>query len=370
MSGAIFQVTDRDGLCAFLREANQARKPFWVVDQGDAHADSAATRLDLSALDRVLFFDPDDLVVGVEVGQSMAALQALLAEKGMGLPVSSWFADETVGALVAKNRFGAERLFRGGVRDAVIGMTYATVDGRLIEVGGRVVKNVTGYDLSRLMVGNRGELAVLVSVNFKLSPLPKNPQTLVYQVDDWAAATTALVRARIPLDACQVRLDDGAAQIAVALTGSDARRADLRAQVTQICGDCLTSANEAAPTRLLTGPLFDDHRRLHGAHVYGRLATSALAALWGDLRTAPPSVGALLHPIGADLHLWGEETQLQALLKPRAGDGGTWVWEAAKAETTAQGAVFPPPKDLSLQAKIKKQFDPNRLLPNRFHGGA
>ncbi len=368
MTEALFQVTHREALLTFLSQVGPRRRPFWIADQGDRHADPDATQLDLTALNRVLFFDPDDLVVGVEVGKRVTELQALLAEKGMGLPVSGWFEDETVGAMVAKNRFGAERLFRGGIRDAVIGMTYATVDGRLIDVGGRVVKNVTGYDLSRLMVGNRGELAVLVAVNFKLSPLPKNPQTLVYQVDDWSAAASALVRARVPLDACQVRLDDGAAQLAVVVTGSEARRADLSAQVTQICGGPLATSAEAAYSRILTGPLFHETRP-QGAHVYGRLATSALAAHWRDLRTAPAGIEVLLHPIGADLHLWGDEARLQALLKARVLEGGSWVWESASPATTAKhGVVFPPPKDVSLQAKLKKQFDPNGLLPCRFHG--
>lgn len=368
MSAELCRPTDREALTAFLRTATQTRTPFWVADQGDAHEDAGATRLDLARLDRVLFFDPDDLVVGVEVGKPVAALQALLAEKGMVLPVSAWSETETIGGLVAKNRFGAERLFRGGVRDTVIGMTYATVDGRLIEVGGRVVKNVTGYDLSRLMVGNRGELAVLVAVNFKLSPLPKHPQTLVYQVDDWAAATAALVRARIPLDALQVRLGDGAAQLAMVVTGSDARRTDLCAQIARACGaENLAPASAKVRSSLLTGPVFDPGVLPTGAHAYGRFATSALLARWGDLRTAPAGVLVLLHPIGGDIHLHGEAARLQALMQARTADGGAWVWETAAGQAAK---VDPLPLEIALQRKLKHQFDPLGLLPGRFHGFA
>ena len=130
--------------------------------------------LSLKKLNGTRFFDPDDMVVGVEAGMSIRTLQGMLAEKNMVLPVNPWFPDSCVGSVVACNDYGPNRMDMGGLRDCIIGIEYINGKGELVQAGGKVVKNVSGYDLTRMMLGSQGGLGVITAVNFKVSPRPVN----------------------------------------------------------------------------------------------------------------------------------------------------------------------------------------------------
>jgi glycolate oxidase FAD binding subunit len=132
----------------------------------------------LKHLKRLLAHVPEDMTVTVEAGMTLADLQAHLAPHGQWVPIDPPQPGSlTIGELLAFDRSGPRRLGYGGIRDHVIGMRVALADGRLIKSGGQVVKNVAGFDLLKLFIGDHGSLGVIVEVTFKLLPRPRASAT-------------------------------------------------------------------------------------------------------------------------------------------------------------------------------------------------
>src|SRR5438093_4592317 len=144
----------------------------------DAHArGEKILSFDLSALHRLLEHKAEDMTATVEAGMTSAELQKELAERGQWLPVDPPNpARLSIGALLATNASGPRRFSLGTVRDYLIGISVVLADGRVIHSGGKVVKNVAGYDLMKLFVGSRGSLGVIVEATFKVLPLPETEQ--------------------------------------------------------------------------------------------------------------------------------------------------------------------------------------------------
>lgn len=129
---------------------------------------------------KVRYYEASDLTAGVGAGMALADLQALLKRGGLWLPLDvSEGGKGTLGGIVATNESGPLRHFYGAPRDMVVGMQIATTEGKLVRTGGRVVKNVAGYDLGKLLIGSYGTLGVITEVNLKLFPLPAERQTFV-----------------------------------------------------------------------------------------------------------------------------------------------------------------------------------------------
>lgn len=145
----------------------------------------ASVRISTARMKRVLQYEPRDLTVSVEAGMPFAELNALLARNGQMIPLEGPYSDEaTVGGVVAANISGERRRLYGTARDLVIGMKFATLDGKLVQSGGMVVKNVAGLDMGKLMIGSFGTLAAIASVNFKLTPRPSVARTVLFAFDD------------------------------------------------------------------------------------------------------------------------------------------------------------------------------------------
>lgn len=136
--------------------------------------------LSLKDLNRVWYYEPADLVVSVEPGMKFGDLQHLLSRHRLWLPLDPAGGDRaTLGGILAANSAGPLRVHYGTPRDMTLGMKIATVDGKIVKTGGRVVKNVTGYDISKLMMGSYGTLGVIVEASFKLYPIPLGRVTFV-----------------------------------------------------------------------------------------------------------------------------------------------------------------------------------------------
>ncbi len=136
-------------------------------------ADPASVEVTTSRLDRVVDYPARDMTVTVEAGCRVALIQESLKLEGQRLPVDVPLAHRaTIGGAIASDAGGPRRFGYGTLRDYVIGIGCVTVDGRRFKAGGRVVKNVAGYDLCKLMVGSGGSLAVVTEVTLKLKPLP------------------------------------------------------------------------------------------------------------------------------------------------------------------------------------------------------
>ena len=125
--------------------------------------------LSTSHLNRILAYEPRDLTISVEAGITYAELSRVLAPHRQMIPLDPPFSERaTIGGIVASNSSGPRRRLFGTARDLVIGMKFATLEGKLIQSGGMVVKNVAGLDMAKLMIGSWGTLAAMTSINFKL----------------------------------------------------------------------------------------------------------------------------------------------------------------------------------------------------------
>jgi glycolate oxidase FAD binding subunit len=156
-------------------------------------AAEAAQAISLERLDAVTFYEPGDLVIGVQAGLRLEALARVLAAEGQWLPVDPPYADATLGGVLATNGSGPRRLGYGPIKDYVIGMSVLGPGGALTRSGGRVVKNVTGYDLHKLHVGAFGSLGVIVEVNLKVTPRPAVSAALALAVTGLPAAHRLLL---------------------------------------------------------------------------------------------------------------------------------------------------------------------------------
>lgn len=144
--------------------------------------------IDMSRLARVTAYDPNDLTLGVEAGISLREIESLLAEHRQFLPLAVPFAEKaSVGGTIASGIDGPLRQFYGTARDYALGMEFVTGEGVLTKSGGRVVKNVSGYDIHKVMIGALGTLGIVTNVNFRTFPLPEATRAFVAEfngVDD------------------------------------------------------------------------------------------------------------------------------------------------------------------------------------------
>jgi glycolate oxidase FAD binding subunit len=141
--------------------------------------------LDLTRMNRILAYDPRDLTLGVEPGARIEDLLQCLSEQRQFLPLAVPFTERaTIGGIVAANSSSPLRHSYGGVRDFCLGMEFVTGEGSAAKSGGRVVKNVTGYDLHKLLIGSLGTLGVITRVNFRTFPLPSAQGTFIASFSD------------------------------------------------------------------------------------------------------------------------------------------------------------------------------------------
>ncbi len=152
----------------------------------------AEIRVSTARMRRILSYEPADLTVSVEAGLPFTELSRELARNNQMIPLEGPFCeDSTVGGIVAANISESRRRLYGSARDLVIGMTFATLEGKLAQTGGMVVKNVAGLDIGKLLIGSFGTLAAIASVNFKLVPRPADSRTLLFSFVDAKSAFEA-----------------------------------------------------------------------------------------------------------------------------------------------------------------------------------
>lgn len=141
-------------------------------------------RLSTEALRGIKVYAPDDLYITVGAGTTLAEIQAFLTEKGKQLPLVSPWPDATIGGLVAANINSPQRMLYGSIRDLVLYMTVVLPDGRIIRTGRPIVKNVAGYDMTKIFIGSHGTLGLITDVTLKFTVLPRSKHTLLVPVDD------------------------------------------------------------------------------------------------------------------------------------------------------------------------------------------
>lgn len=187
-----------DEVLALVREGVAKRRPFVVEGQGTKrhHGPAAApeaVRVSLARMSEVTALEPADLVISARAGARLADMQAALAKHGQWLPLDPPYADATIGGVLATASSGPRRLGYGTIKDHLLGVRLIGSSGEVSRSGGRVVKNVTGYDLHRLQVGGFGALGVVLEAHFKVTPLPAATCVVAFACDRLATAHALLL---------------------------------------------------------------------------------------------------------------------------------------------------------------------------------
>jgi glycolate oxidase FAD binding subunit len=340
--------------------------------------------LSTSRLNRIIEHAWADLTVTVEAGGTIQTLQETLAQRGQRLALDPLWPDRaTVGGVLSTNDSGALRLRFGALRDLIIGVTLALPDGTLASSGGKVVKNVAGYDLPKLATGALGTLAVITRAIFRLHPLPKETRTISCLARDVLEAQRlilAIQDSQLAHSALQARFaGDAPPQIDVLF---EATEAGLTAQTEQL-------KSILAPTPLTDpGPIvWKARQELHGAGKRGD-SNSAVAKIsilpaqiadaiqmLASVSTGRARRNAVVQATGIGcVHLEGEPAIIGSALKSlRAGlegAGGSLAIAHHPAAMLPLEAWGTPGDALPLMCAVKQQFDPKGTLnPGRFVGG-
>jgi len=175
---------------ALIAEARESRRPLWFTGSGTATVPEEHTAVSTSRMTGIVDYKPDDLTVVVRCGTTLEELDETLQATGHSAVLPESSPGRTVGGVIASGASGYRRLRYGPTRDRVIGIKFVTGYGEVVNAGGQLVKNVTGYDIPRLMTGSYGALGFVAEISLKLWPLPTEPQTV--QVEDPASARAAL----------------------------------------------------------------------------------------------------------------------------------------------------------------------------------
>ena len=206
------------------------RQGWRVRLQGAGSRGRPAPEHDLVVSARALtgfdIYEPDDLTVGARAGTTHRAAATLLAAQQQFFPLDPPAApDATLGGSLGSGEAGPLRAGYGTPRDLTLGLTLVTGDGRILRLGGQVVKNVAGYDLVRLVVGSRGTLGFITRLHVRLRSLPPSDLTLVADLDDWQAAASLTLPLRdavgpVALELLTPETPGGPWRIALRLHGS------------------------------------------------------------------------------------------------------------------------------------------------------
>ena len=213
-----------------IREANALGTPLRITGGDTKHflgRQPRGEQVDFSGHTGILSYEPTELVLTVRAGTPIAETQAVLNESGQCLAFEppDYGSVATIGGTIASGLSGPCRPYRGSVRDFVLGVTCVNGRGESLRFGGQVMKNVAGYDVSRLMVGAMGTLGAILDVSFKVLPVPESEQTRVYEVseemaiekmNEWAAQPWPLSAACYLKNELRIRLSGTEAGVAAA----------------------------------------------------------------------------------------------------------------------------------------------------------
>lgn len=192
--------------------------------------------LNLSALDQLIDHVPEDMTATAQAGMTLSIFQSKLAAGGQWLPIDPPYPKNlSIGSLLAGNTSGPRRLGFGTIRDWLIGLTFIMPDGRLVRNGGKVVKNVAGFDLCRLMVGSRGTLGIIVEATFKLLPLPESESLIQKECNSFGEVEKLLEQILASdLQPCILDLHRINGQPLTLVTGFSGATADVEAQTSTV----------------------------------------------------------------------------------------------------------------------------------------
>jgi glycolate oxidase FAD binding subunit len=307
-----------------------------------------------TALDRVLEHSQADMVVSVEAGITLEALQSQLGKSGQFLPLDPFNSPgHTIGGLLATGWTGPLRQRFGSARDFLIGIRVALPDGRLATAGGRVVKNVSGYDLMKLHYGALGTLGVIVAASFKVFPKPLHDITVESAQGSMDEAWGDVERAlSMPMAPAAVELFSNGRVVARFLGSPDATK--------RMVSDLGWAKADAA---------------------FWKKHAKAAPSTWARIAAPRHQLRSILDKLGPDQDWWaspgiglanwavaGTADDVRAVRAAAVAAGGSLVLLAGPADLRRDaGAWGTPPATLHLMRRLRSAFDPNTVInPGRF----
>ena len=366
---------DVAGLAAVLAEANQTGTPVYPRGGGTksgwwAGAAEHAAILSTASMAPLIDHCAGDLTATVGAGMTLAAVNAALARAGQWLPLDPPAAERaTIGGIIATNDSGPRRHKHGAPRDLIIGVEMVRADGVVARAGGKVVKNVAGYDLARMLCGSRGSLAVVASATFKLAPLAPVSRTVVATTRNArACAELALEAAASPAAPSALEIESPPHRLLIRFE-STAHAADMQAEATAAL--CLARGAEAV---VVEG---DEERSVW---------TGYERAMWGDsaggmlvkATVLPTETAELLDRPGASLAAGRAALGILYLRVDADAGAREWLDELRSRLRRRGGSALvvrasPALKDhvdvwgelsgsRSLMRAVKERFDPKNIL--------
>jgi glycolate oxidase FAD binding subunit len=345
------KVRDAADVEQVVRAAIASEQPLEIIGHGSKRGigQPMATNavLDLSALNGIASYEPNELIITVQAGAPLADVQSLIDSKNQQFafePMDTSVllggpAIGTIGGMIAAGLAGPRRIKAGGARDHLLGAHAVSGFGDSFKTGGKVVKNVTGYDLCKLLAGSWGTLAVITEVTLKVMPKPESERTLVLRSLDAVTANRAMTAALgSPFDVSgAAHLPHSAFRVERALSGLGSPGQAVT--LLRLEGIAASASHRAASLRHALAPF-------GSAEV---LEDAASAAIWSSLRD--------VRPFAADGALGGWPVWRivcppasggalgQALARDAGGDviydwGGGLIWAALPPNPDAQAALL------------------------------
>ena len=369
-------------VAAIMRHANGAGLAVIPLGGGTKrHIGNLPARYDialsLSRLDEVVEHEPADLTVTCQAGIAVPELKRRLREHGQRVPFDVTAGQPSVGGSLAANSNGPSRFAYGALRDFTIGMRVVTADGHITRAGGKVVKNVAGYDLCKLYIGSLGTLGVIVEATFKVMPAARRERAIRFRLhapEDGCGLAVESCRRGLAFSHVELSSAGGGHEVGwfleIVLAGSqgavDRSEKELLGLAPRFKAHLATS--DAAKETLGAGESIDDQ-------LLCRLSVlpSRLAALTRDVeRTRSPRI--IADPVSGVLSAsWQAVDESNVVERARtiaAKYSATCFVERCSPELKRRIDVFgDPPPAFELMRRVKHQFDPKGILsPGRFVG--
>jgi glycolate oxidase FAD binding subunit len=331
--------------------------------------------VDTRRMNRLVEHAAGDLIAGAQTGLPLAEFQSAVSATRQRLAIDEMVPGTTIGGLVATSPSGPRRLATGSVRDLLIGITVVRADGVVAKGGGKVVKNVAGYDLGKLMTGSFGTLAIVTEATFRLHPIPAADRWLTAPAESETQAgelVAAVLHSQVVPAALEVEWPvDGPGAVTVLIEGT-AAGVDARAeQVAALLGGSAEAVDE--PAHLLAYPW------QHSPGATALKLTCRLSAVSDVLAVARAAgvhvqgsagTGVLYGYLPADTDPAVVATAVEKLRATRVDRGGAVVVVDGPPAVKDAVDLWGPVAGLDLMRRVKDQFDPGRrLAPGRFVGG-
>jgi len=341
-----------------------------AIDSLDTRGSVLSTR----RLTTPIRHDAGDLVATLPAGVTLADANACLAQEGQWLPLDPPHgAHSTVGGIVATNASGPRRHKHGAPRDLIIGIEVALADGRLARAGGRVVKNVAGYDLSRLFCGCFGSLGVITSATFKLSPLTLASRTVIARTATPAQALELASRiAAAPLTPSALEVEAPAAKLLVRFETTERAAERMAAAARAVfeeggaTADVLADAAEEAAWREHDALIWNRPGSVAKVSVLPTDVAGVVDAVYRDSEgldwslAGRAALGVVLVRLDADAE---RTVSAMSRLRTAIGARGHITLLQGPADVRARSGQVIPDLARRLMLSVKHRFDPDGILP-------